>query len=85
MLTITMIAGMLLITALFVIRFSGDRVPTAAQMALPSAITLPDGTLVTAFTQAPSWYAVVTASDEILIFDRATGALRQILVIKPPM
>jgi len=84
-LTITMIAGMLLITALFVIRFSGDRVPTAAQMALPSAITLPDGTLVTAFTQAPSWYAVVTAGDEILIFDRATGALRQILVIKPPM
>ena len=84
-LTITMIAGMVLITALFVIRFSSDRVPTATQMALPDAITLPDGTLVTAFTQAPNWYAVVTAGDEILIFDRATGELRQILVIKPPM
>ena len=78
-LTGTMIAGLLAIITLLVIRF-----PTATP-ALPEAITLPDGTLVTAFTQAPSWYAVVTAGDEILIFDRATGALRQILVIKPPM
>jgi hypothetical protein len=84
-LTITMIAGMVLITTLFVIRFSGDRVPAGTQMALPVAITLPHGTIATAFTQGPNWYAVVTANDEILIFDLATGALRQTLVILPPM
>ena len=85
MLTITMIAGMVLITTLFVIRFSGDRVPAGNQIALPVSITLPNGTTATAFTQGPNWYAVVTANDEILIFDLATGALRQTVMILPPM
>lgn len=70
-LAVTMIVGVLAIVSLIVIRFS-DRAPV-----LPDTITLPDGTQATAFTQGESWYAVVTADDRILIYDRFTGALRQ--------
>jgi len=44
---------------------------------------LPDGTVATAFTRGPDWYAVVTGNDEILIFDAATGQLRQSVEIRP--
>ena len=76
-LTASMIAGVLVIIALIVIRYNDQRAP------LPETIELPDGTTATAFTQGPDWYAVVTAGDEILIFDRATGTLRQTLKIAP--
>jgi hypothetical protein len=74
-LTGTMIAGLLVIIGLFVIRFS-DRGP-----AMPDAITLPDGTKATAFTQGDSWYAVVTKDNQILIFDRNTGKLTQTVTL----
>ncbi|MDU8910248.1 DUF6476 family protein [Aestuariicoccus sp. MJ-SS9] len=74
-LTATMIAGVLGILALIVIRYQTTRTP------LPPVITLPDGTEALAYTQAAEWYAVVTADDRILIFDRATGRLRQTLQI----
>ncbi|MBS9717870.1 DUF6476 family protein [Pseudohalocynthiibacter aestuariivivens] len=80
-LTGTMIAGLVIIIALFVIRFSEK--PVAQSAPLPEAITLPDGTTATAFTQGRDWYAVVTASDEILIFDRTSGTLRQTIRIEP--
>ncbi len=72
-LTATMIIGLLTIVALFVIRFSGDRVTVV----VPKAIVLPDGTRATAFTQGRDWYAVVTDGDEILIYDGVTNKLRQ--------
>ncbi len=71
-LTVTMIAGFLVIVTLFVIRFSDAFAPK-----LPDVITLPDGTEPLAFTQGGDWYAVVTKDDRILIFDRKSGALRQ--------
>ncbi|MES2968886.1 MAG: DUF6476 family protein, partial [Pseudomonadota bacterium] len=37
----------------------------------------------TAFTQGAGWFAVVTADDRILIFDRANGTLRQTIQITP--
>jgi len=77
---IVMIGGLLVIVALFVIRFSS----TGAQpdtLTLPDTITLPDGAKAEAFTMGRSWYAVVTDDDRILIFDRATGALRQTVVV----
>lgn len=74
-LTGTMIAGLLVIIALLVIRFSDRPAP------LPGAITLPDGSTPAAFTMTDRWYAVVTEADEILIFDRDTGALMQTLTI----
>ena len=76
-LTATMIAGIASILFLIWHRYSNARAP------LPEVITLPSGTTATAFTQGPDWYAVVTAADEILIFDRATGRLRQTLTIAP--
>ncbi|MEW9919472.1 DUF6476 family protein [Marimonas sp. MJW-29] len=71
MLTAVMIAGVIIVIGLLVTRLNRDT-PT-----LPDQIALPDGTVARAFTQGPDWYAIVTTDDEILIFDRLTGALRQ--------
>ncbi|MEE9388797.1 MAG: DUF6476 family protein [Paracoccaceae bacterium] len=76
-LTATMILGLLTITVLLVIRLSTP--PTTFQ--LPDAITLPNGSRATAFTQGSDWYAVVTDGDEILIFDNGTNTLRQTIQI----
>jgi hypothetical protein len=80
LLTLTMIVGV--ITVVWVIV---TRMPQALQrpLALPDSIALPDGSRATAFTQGEGWYAVVTSDDRILIFDRATGALRQTVVVSP--
>ncbi|SMX43172.1 DUF6476 family protein [Maliponia aquimaris] len=77
LLTAVMIAGILGILALIWSRYSNASAP------LPEVITLPDGARASTFTQGPDWYAVVTTDDEILIFDRATGKLRQTLRIAP--
>lgn len=75
-LTVTMIAGVILITALIVIRYNQSSTP------LPNVITLPDGTTATAFTQARNWYAVVTEDDQILIFARDNGRLLQTIRVQ---
>lgn len=75
-LTATMIGGVILITALIVIRYNQSAAP------LPDTITLPGGTTATAFTQARNWYAVVTEDDQILIFARDSGRLMQTIDIK---
>ena len=79
LLTLTMIVGVITIVWVIV-----TRMPQAMQRApaLPDSITLPDGTHATAFTQGTDWFAVVTAQDQILIFDRATGALRQTVTLQ---
>jgi hypothetical protein len=82
-LTATMIIGFIIITALFVTRFAGGPATGEADVTLPVSITLPEGTKATAFTQGKDWFAVVTADDRILIFDRASGALRQTIRIDP--
>ena len=74
-LTAVMIAGVLIVIALLVTRLSRDT-PT-----LPTEITLPGGAEARAFTQGDDWYAVVTSDNEILIFDRLTGTLRQTVQI----
>jgi len=71
-LTSTMIVGFVVIVVLFVIRFSDAFGPD-----LPETITLPDDAEATAFTQGGDWYAIVTADDRILIYDRDSGTLRQ--------
>lgn len=78
-LTVVMIGGVLTIVALLVIRL---QTPPAI-LPLPQTITLPDGARAVAFTQGADWYAVVTEGDEILIFDRASGSLRQRVQILP--
>ena len=77
-LTAVMIGGLLVVIVLLVTRLQ----PKPA--ILPDSITLPGGETAAAFTQGTSWYAVVTASDKILIFDRSTGALRQTITLDTP-
>jgi hypothetical protein len=79
-LTAVMILGLVTVVALLVIRLQA---PAPVSLPLPETIALPEGTRALAFTQGRDWYAVVTEDDEILIFDRATGALRQRVEITP--
>ena len=76
-LTIIMIAGVVTVVALLVIRLNGDPAP----LPLPDRIILPDGATATAFTIGSDWYGVVTADDQILIYDQVTGTLRQTVFI----
>ena len=80
-LTVTMIAGLLVLIALIVIRFRDP--PPAPVLALPETVALPDDVRATAFTQGAGWFAVVTDDDRILIFDRVGGTLRQTVQIAP--
>lgn len=75
-LTVVMIGGLVVVVGLLVTRFysSGPE--------MPESIELPDGTKATAFTRGETWYAVVTADNEILIFDAMTGQLKQTIEIK---
>ena len=77
-LTVTMIGGFLTIVALFVMRFSDMR-----EVEVPDEIVLPDGARATAFTRGEGWFAIVTEDDEILIYSRVTGNLRQRIAIAP--
>ena len=71
-----MIVGFLVLIVFLVTRFPGT-----AELDLPESITVPNGVKPVAFTQTADWYAVVTEVNEILIFDRETGAhLETILV-----
>ena len=77
-LTGTMIVGVVVIIGLLVMRINAK----PAVVALPSSITLPDGTHASNYTMGAGWYAVVTTGNEILIFDQDSGALRQTIQIK---
>ena len=77
-LTVTMILGFLTIVALFVMRFSAMN-----RAELPDQITLPEGAKASAFTQGDDWFAIVTEDDEILIYGKTTGNLRQRIQITP--
>lgn len=75
-LTVVMILGVVVVIGLLVTRLGRD------SPVLPSEISLPDGAKAVAFTQAADWYAVVTDRNQILVFDRMTGALRQTVVVE---
>lgn len=70
-----MIVGFVILIATLVIKL-GTTPPI-----LPAEIALPQGVNATAFTQGGDWYAIVTDSNDILIFDRATGQLRQTVAV----
>ncbi|MFD1157568.1 DUF6476 family protein [Roseovarius aestuarii] len=76
-LTVTMILGFIVIVVLFVTKFSD-----AFSADLPDVITLPDGSVATAFTQGKGWYAVVTDGNKILIYNQKTGDLSQTIAIE---
>ena len=74
-LTATMLVGVVVVVGLLVTRLS-TKAP-----ALPEIVTLPDGKTATAFTQGGSWFAIVTTDNEILIYNRTDGTLRQTVQI----
>ncbi|WP_120502044.1 DUF6476 family protein [Roseovarius sp. EL26] len=76
-LSATMIIGFIVITVLFVIRFSN-----IGTTELPETITLPNGSEAAAFTQGDGWYAVVTKDNQILIYNRVSGQLQQTIQIE---
>jgi hypothetical protein len=78
-LTATMIFGVGLITVLLFLRLTQQ----TPDLALPGNIILPEGAQPLAITIAPNWYAVVTTNEDILIFARDTGELRQAITILP--
>lgn len=78
LLTVTMIAGLVVLIALIVIRMQ------APPLRLPDDLALPEGAKAAAFTQGRTWVAIVTEDDRILIYDRETGALRQSVAIDVP-
>jgi hypothetical protein len=77
-LIVVMILGFLTIIGMFVMRLA----PSKTELPLPASITLPDGSKAETFTQGPDWFAVVTTDSRILIYDRATGKLRQTMEIE---
>ena len=82
-LTGTMIIGLITIVALFVIRLPKAPPPNPA---LPESLKLPGGLAADAVTMGRGWIGVVAsgaAGEEILIFDAASGALRQRIPVKP--
>ncbi len=76
-LTVVMILGFLVLIGALVIRLNANPLP------LPDRISLPNGVTALAFTQGTDWFAVVTDDDKILIYNRATGTLRQTVDIAP--
>lgn len=83
-LTGTMILGLLTIIALLVMRFGPASGPQPVETLLPEQLSLPLGVGVRGITATDKWYALVTEEDEILVFDRAQGVLRQRIAIAPP-
>jgi len=78
-----MIAGLVTIIVLIVIRVPNVIRTVDDPVPLPATITLPDGTVADSFTQGGDWYAVISTTGEILIFNRDDGSLRQSLQIQP--
>ena len=72
-----MIGGVVLIIALLVIRLNDK------PALLPEMIVLPDGVEAKSVTMGENWYAIVTQTNEILIFERLSGKLHQRIEIAP--
>ena len=75
-LTAVMIVGLLVLIGLIVIRLQQPSVT------LPDALTLPGGEVATAYTQGRGWYAVVTQSNQIIIYDAQSGDIRKTIDIE---
>lgn len=78
-LTASLIFGVITVVAVVVTRF-----PKAATPPLPESLVLPEGARAEAVTQGADWIGIVTSDQQILIYDRATGALRQTVVLTRP-
>ncbi len=71
-LTSVMILGLLVIIGLLVTRLGMAPAP----LALPEQISLPDGARTDAISLSRDWVMVLTTENQLLLFDRRSGALR---------
>lgn len=78
-LTASMMLGVIAVVAVVVTRF-----PKPATLPLPETLALPPGAEPLSVAQGADWVGIVTADDRILIYDRATGALRQTVTLTRP-
>lgn len=72
-----MILGMVAVVGLMTLRLTRSPPPL-----LPETLTLPGGARALAVTVGEGWYLVVSDHDEVLVYDRETGALRQRVPIR---
>lgn len=77
-LTVTMIAGFIVLLAVVVMRFRAE-----GTVPLPDEIALPAGTQASAITRGPDWLGVVTTDGRILIYDLDGETLRQEIAVSP--
>jgi hypothetical protein len=75
-LTATMTVGIVVLVILFWMRLPEPLPP------LPESIAMPEGETATAFTRGRGFLAVVTADDEILVFDPSGRTLRQRIALE---
>lgn len=79
-LTASLILGVITVVAVVVTRF-----PKATPVPLPENLRLPEGAAMpAAVTQGRDWIGIVTENDQILIYDRTTGSLRQTITLSRP-
>ena len=79
-LTVTTIVGLIVLISVIVMRVQ-EMDAQSAPIAFDQ-LTLPDGATAVGYTKGRDWHAIVTDDDRILIFDTATGALRQEITVK---
>jgi hypothetical protein len=82
-LMLTLIAGVITITALLVIRLG----PWGIAPPLPEMVTVPEGERVEAVTMGRDWIALVTRDgaglERIRLLDRSTGVERASIPVEP--
>lgn len=78
-LTASMILGVITVVAVVVTRFPAPPAPP-----LPETLALPEGAVALSVTQGADWVGITTSDDRILIYDRATGTLRQTVTLTRP-
>ena len=74
LLTVSMIAGILIIAALLAFKLRSENINC------PQTLTLPDGTKPIAFTQPKDWYSIITETNEILIYKNDGTMIKSITV-----
>ena len=72
--TVVFVAGFTVVVFVIYLRF-----PDGSDVTLrfPESIQLPADVSPVAFTQTRKWFAIITESDEILIFDAESGEILQ--------
>lgn len=76
-LTASMMLGVIAVVWVIVTRF-----PKPATPPVPDTLVLPAGAEALSIAQGRDWVGIVTTDDRILIYDRATGTLRQTVALE---